>query len=106
MNVFDLRDRLIKDYAHYIRSFIYIQDERIQQKVQDELERCLLWPEPHLQLNPNFEPGAWIDDLVKAGTLHDECRRIFRLKEAGKPDRPLRLHRHQTDAVEAASSSE
>ncbi|MCC6457080.1 MAG: DEAD/DEAH box helicase [Caldilineaceae bacterium] len=106
MNVFDLRDRLITDYAQYIRSFIHIQDGRIRQKVQDELERGLLWPEPLLQLNPNFEPGAWIDDLVKAGTLHEECRRIFRLKEDDKPERPLRLHRHQTDAVEAASSRE
>ena len=104
MNVFDLRNRLIADYASYIRSFIHIQDERIQHKVQDELERGLLWPEPLLQLNPNFEPGAWIDELVKSGTLHDECRRIFRLKESDKPDRPLRLHRHQSDAVAAGAA--
>lgn len=106
MNVFDLRNRLIQDYADYIRSFIHIQDERIQQKVKDELERGLLWPEPLLQLNPNFEPGAWIDELVGMKQLHDESRRIFRLKEDGKPDRPLRLHRHQSDAIEAASSGE
>ncbi|RIK52136.1 MAG: hypothetical protein DCC57_10250 [Chloroflexi bacterium] len=106
MDVFDLRNQLISDYADYIRSFIHIRDERIHQHVEAELSRGLLWPEPLLQLNPNFRPGAWIDDLVRRDLLHDECRRIFQLKDPARPARPLRLHHHQTEAVEAAASGE
>ncbi len=106
MDVFALRDRLIADYATYIESFIHIQDSRIGEAVDRELHDGLLWPDPLLQLNPSFEPGAWIDNLADMGILHPECRRIFRIKEADKPDKPLRLHRHQADAIEAARSSD
>ncbi len=106
MDVFELRNTLISDYATYIRSFIHIQDERIHRHVADELSQGLLWPEPLLQLNPSFKPGAWIDELVRHGLLHDECRRIFQLKDPHQPARPLRLHYHQTEAVEAAASGE
>ena len=78
MNVFELRQRLIADYGNFVQSFVHIQDGRIHQKVEEELAAGLLWPEPLIQLNPSFEPGAWIDELVDDGTLHEACRRIFR----------------------------
>ena len=34
-----------------------------------ELKNGLLWPEPLLQLNPSFEPGGYIDELIDAGQL-------------------------------------
>jgi len=37
MNIFDFRDRLVGDYANYVRSFIAIQDDRIQERVKTEL---------------------------------------------------------------------
>ena len=105
MNVFDLRDRLIRDYEAYVKSFIAIRDPRIRQRVEAEIVAGALWPEPRIGLNPNFEPGRSIDELVAAGVLHSECSNIFRLKEAtGGPSKPLRLHRHQDDAVVAARS--
>jgi hypothetical protein len=78
MNVFELRKRLIADYGNFVQGFVHIQDGRIHQKVAEELAAGLLWPEPLTQLNPSFEPGAWIDELVDDGTLHEACRRIFR----------------------------
>ncbi len=104
MDVFSLRERLIGDYAEYIQSFIRIKDSRISQHVEQELRAGLLWPDPLIQLNPNFEPGAWIDELVANGTLHPGCRNVFRLKETDGTSKPLRLHRHQSDAVAAARS--
>lgn len=106
MDVFSLRHRLVDDYAAYIRSFITIRDERIGRYVDDELRNGLLWPEPLLQLNPSFEPGPWIDDLVKSERLHPECKSIFRVKKAGQADKPLRLHTHQGEAVQAAASGD
>ncbi len=105
MNIFRFRDSLINDYASYVRSFIHIQDERLRQHVEDNLNQGLLWPDPFVQLNPAFEPGEWIDELVAKGLLHEECRRIFRIKpEPVGEGKPLRLHRHQADALRAAQT--
>ena len=108
MDVFNLRHQLVDDYSTYISSFINIKDERIQKHVQKELQEGVLWPDPLIQLNPSFEPGAWIDDLVKEGSLHPLCQKIFRLKSDKKTteDKPLRLHKHQTDAISAAHSND
>jgi hypothetical protein len=102
MNVFDLRDALIDDYSEYISSFIQILDKRIREYVDQSIDLGLLWPDPMIQLNPTFEPGCWIDDLVDEGILHKECKRIFQRKKA--PDdfgQCLHLHKHQEDALRA-----
>jgi ATP-dependent helicase YprA (DUF1998 family) len=109
LDVFALRNRLVGDYGDYgdyVRSFIRIDDDRIRERVEHELREGLLWPDPLIQLNPNFEPGETIEDLVAAGVLHAECRRIFQVgKDAsGSAGKPLRLHRHQADAIRAAKT--
>jgi len=105
MNIFGLRDRLVKDYADYVQSFILIQDERIRNQVEENLEDGFLWPDPLIQMNPSFEPGEWIDELVQQEILHEECSRIFRTeKDRQEGGKPLRLHRHQSDAVKAAKT--
>ncbi len=57
MDAFEVRRQLISDYSTYVRSFIKILDRRMDQRVQEELESGLLWPDPLIQLNPAFEPG-------------------------------------------------
>ena len=105
MDVFQLRDQVIRDYSAYVRSFLRIRDPLIKAHVEEELERGRLWPEPLVQLNPSFERGETIDELVARGLLSAECGRIFRRgKDSADPGLPLRLHRHQQDAVEIASS--
>jgi ATP-dependent helicase YprA (DUF1998 family) len=103
MNIFSFRQQLIDDYAEYTRSFIQIRDDRIRQFVRSQLDAGSLWPEPLIQLNPAFEPGASIDELTRDGILHSECSRVFRIKpEPSGNGQPLRLHRHQTDAIHIA----
>ena len=108
MDVFALCDRLIADYAAYIKSFIHIQDSRIRQAVDCELRDGLLWPAPLLQLPPSFEPGVWVENLVDTGILHPECRRIFR-KEADKPGEAARVvwraHRRYHSQFRCSSES-
>ncbi len=82
MDVFDLRDRLVADYQSYTRSFIKIRDRRINDFVDNILNREGFWPEPLLQLNPTFQPGGTIDELVDQGVLHKECARIFRIDKS------------------------
>jgi len=103
MNVFDLRSSLIQDYSSYISSFIRIHDPKIKDYVDRSIDQGLLWPDPLIQLNPTFEPGKWIDDLSNEGVLHKECKRIFRRKKASDDfGQPLRLHKHQEDAIRTA----
>src|SRR5258708_24534857 len=103
MNVFELRKRLIDDYSAYVRSFISIRDQRIRAQVENDLTEGLLWPEARIGLNPAFAEGAWIDDLVRDGVLHATCSKVFRTKlDTRDEGKPLRLHKHQADAVHAA----
>ena len=97
MNVFDLRDRLVGDYASYTRSFIKIADRRISDTVESALNAGAFWPEPMLQLNPTFLPGGTIDELVADGRLHSECAQDL-------SDRQIR-HRSHRQATAAPHPS-
>ncbi|MHB1462505.1 MAG: DEAD/DEAH box helicase [Armatimonadota bacterium] len=107
MDVFDLRNKLISDYESYVRSFVTIRTESIKEYVDSCLQSGLLWPEPLIQMNPSFEPGDTIDSLVEQGILHEKCKSVFRIKnneqDAGLP---LRLHRHQSEAVRVARNGD
>ena len=84
-------------------NFARIDDGAIQKHVEQRLDEGMLWPEPLIQLNPSFEPGAWIDDLVKEKLLHPECANIFRKdKKPSDLGQRLRLHRHQEEAARIA----
>jgi hypothetical protein len=103
MDVFRLRRRLVDDYGSYVSSFIRIKDERIEEEVLSSLGEGLLWPDPLIQLNPSFEAGETIDELVAEGTLHEECGVVFRRKkDLHDQGEDLRLHRHQADAIRTA----
>ncbi len=104
MNVFDVRKSLVADYRKYVQSFVEVADPRLGEKVASHFEEGELWPEPLLQLNPSFEPGGSVDDLVDSGILHQACRRIFRAGKSASDlvGRTMRLHRHQDEAIRIA----
>ena len=107
MDIFTYREELVADYASFLRSFIRIRGEEIREFVDAELRKGILWPDPLLQLNPSFEPGALIDDLVSQGVLHELCGKIFRMKsEDDGFGQSFRLHKHQEEAVHAAQREE
>jgi very-short-patch-repair endonuclease len=105
LDVFELRNKLIDDYAEYATSFVTINDERVRELVEEELSQGLLWPEPLVQLNPTFEPGGYVDELVDQGLLDSRCRDIFKIKTPSDvAGRRLRFHKHQTEAIQAAKT--
>lgn len=107
MNVFELRNQLVTDYKSYVSSFIQIRDSRIRAHVDEQLESGLLWPEPLIQLNPAFQPGHYVDELVESRLLHKECKQIFRRKSGDNTvGSRLRLHQHQEDAIRTAQSGQ
>jgi ATP-dependent helicase YprA (DUF1998 family) len=103
MDVFELHQHVVGDYAAYTKSFIQIADERIADTVRREISDGILWPEPLLQLNPSFAPGKKVDELISEGVLHEDCGRIFRIKKHENDfGRELRLHLHQEQAIRLA----
>lgn len=105
MDVFKLRADVIQNYADYVRSFVRIREQRLRQFVKESLTDQALWPQPLIQMNPSFEAGGWIDDLVSENALHKQCKDVFRIKtEQNTHGVSMRLHRHQVDAIHAARS--
>lgn len=107
MDVFKLRKNLVNEFGNYVKSFIQIKDDRIRSKVDSEINEGLLWPAPLIQLNPCFEYGPSIEELVTANILHPECKKIFRSdKKENYEGHTLKLYKHQTEAIHKAHSEE
>lgn len=103
MDVFDFREKLIEEYERFSRSFTRIRAEDIQEKVDAAYGGGKFWPDPLIQLNPNFAPGGTIDDLVSEGILDSECAKIFRIKnQNGTTGQQLELYKHQAEAIAIA----
>lgn len=90
MNVFDTHRRIVDEYSSYIKSFINISDEEIENKVREELAAGKLWPEPLLQFNPSFKMAGAIESFVDQQVLHPDAANIF----SG-----YSLYQHQLDAI-------
>ncbi len=107
MDVFALRERIIDEYRRYVSGFLAIREPRIREFVEHYFAKGYLWPEPLVQLNPAFAPGRSIDELAAQGVLHRECAAIFRRRaSASTPGDPIRLHKHQDDAIVAARTGQ
>ncbi|MEV5526806.1 protein kinase domain-containing protein [Streptomyces prunicolor] len=108
MDVFGVHRTLIKDYRSFTEGGTVIRDDRIAAFVEEDLNSKSQWPDPWLSLNPFFQSGGTVVELAGQKVLHDECARIFQAKktEGGTvPDgRPLTLHQHQREAIDAAAS--
>jgi superfamily II DNA/RNA helicase len=100
VDVFAVRNQVVGDYREFARSFVRVRDRALAEKVDQELASSLV-PEPWVSLNPAFEPADDVQTLVDRGMLHRGCAEIFRVG-----GQPLRLHRHQQDAVAAARAGE
>lgn len=101
MDVFDLDDALVKDYERFARSFTKIRAVDIRSNVDSLYQSRRFWPEPLISINPNFERGAKIQDLVAEGTLHALTAQVFRID-----GQPITLYRHQAQAVAKASAGQ
>lgn len=103
MDVFRLRDQVTHDYARYMRSFIEIRDGQVAELVNTRLPE--LWPDPLIQLNPAFEPGESMDQLIADDLLHPACSDIF-ATDTDQGRRSLQLYRHQIEGIRAARAGD
>lgn len=107
MDVFEFRKKLIVAYEQFSRSFTKILADDMKDYVDEAYGKGRFWPAPLIQLNPSFVSGGLINDLVAEGLLHPECRNIFRIqKEPGSLGIPMKVHKHQEEAIRIAQRGE
>ena len=97
MDIFDLDRSLLRDCERFARSFTQVRAADIRKQVEAIYASGRFWPEPLVSINSRFEEGGSIDDLARAGTLHDATPRVFSVD-----GQPITLYRHQTQAVSKA----
>lgn len=105
MNAFTFRDQIVRNYEKFSRSFVRIAADDISRVVDAEYAKSRYWPEPLIQINPNYKPGATVQELAGESVLHPTTAEIFRVrdKQTGQLI-PLRLHKHQQDALALAQA--
>ena len=107
MDVFSFCKDIVSEYERFSRSFTTIRAEDILQAVDRSYKGRQFWPEPLIQLNPNFVTGGSIDDLVSDGALDTECKKIFRINKSKDTDGELLvLHKHQSESIYIARRGE
>ena len=100
LDIFNLRDSILNDYQEYINSFLNIRDARVYDFVQEELSKGQLWPDPLVQLNPSYAPGASLEQLIQEQVLHPDCLHYFRNQQTGEA---FQLRYHQEQAFRLAA---
>lgn len=107
MDVFQFREHIVAEYEQFTRSFTRIKADDIRDYVNAQYASQKYWPEPLIQINPNFKSGGTVDELVASGQLSPECADIFLLgKSATSAGISLPLHKHQAEAIGLAASAE
>lgn len=99
MDVFKLREKVISEYEEFATSFTNIRDPDILAQVKKFYAEGRYWPEPLLQINPNYKPAKTIEALVQSGVLDAGCRAIFQQSDG----QSLMLYEHQDEAITLAS---
>lgn len=107
MDVFKFRKHLVDEYSDFTRSFTRIKADDIRNFVNAQYDSQKFWPEPLVQVNPNFKEGGTVESFVDAGHLHPLCAEIFRFgKSAASAGHSLPLHKHQAEALSLAAAGE
>ncbi len=96
LDVFDLRDAVVREYEQFATSFTTIHASDIRDQVDAIYAQKRYWPEPLIQVNPNYKRSTTVAALVAEGQLDPGCEQIF----------PLSLYEHQKQAVALASAGE
>ena len=78
IDIFNIHQKIMDDYKHFVSSFINIKDEKIKEVVENKINQGKFWPEPLIQFNPSFEQGESAQSLCDKGILHPDLSKIFK----------------------------
>jgi superfamily II DNA/RNA helicase len=100
-DIFEFRKQLIGNYTKFSTSFSSPCSPDIAAKVKEAYDNGKFWPDPLIQINPNYRKGGTVTQLVEMGDLEPETADIF---QAGKEDSPpnpipITLYSHQSQAI-------
>ena len=104
-NVFNFRDNLINEYSLFSRSFVKVAATDIKNAVESEYANSRYWPDPLVQINPNYQRKGTVQNLVQEGILHNECAKIFKTGKAEGNSSDLFLYKHQLEALAKAQNA-
>lgn len=105
-NVFGFCNQLINEYSSFSRSFTRIASPDIRNEVERQYANGRYWPEPLIQINPNYQRKDTVQQLTANGFLHHACAGLF---QTGKPEgrpQPLYLYTHQLQALAKAQEKQ
>lgn len=105
-NVFKFRDCLIEEYSAFSRSFSRISAMDIRNEVERQYSQGRYWPEPLIQINPNYQRKGTVQQLAAEGLLHPACAELFQVGKAEGQPQPLHLYAHQLQALAKGQSSQ
>lgn len=98
-NIFNFRDELIREYSSFSRSFARISASDLRDEVERQYAGGRYWPEPLVQINPNYQRKGSVQQLVAEGALHSACSALFQVGKAEGSAQPLHLYAHQLQAL-------
>jgi Lhr-like helicase len=101
VDIFKLDKQLIENYASFARSFSEIRAPEIREQIDAAYDSGKYWPEPLITINPRFEPGKSVTELVAAGVLDPAMEKVF---ANGSPRRPMSLYSHQERSIDRAKA--
>ena len=96
-DIFDFHKNVMDNFALFSRSFTAIRADDIKKAVDIEYAKKRYWPEPLIQVNPNYEKASTIGDLARDNVLHPVTGKVFE---------GFRLYTHQQEAFAIAQRKE
>jgi len=90
-NIFLIADHLQNTYKSFVKTFQKFQSKIIQEWVKKQMEtKDLLYKDPIIELNFQFEKGKSLQEFVQDGLLDSKLPDIFKIEP----------YRHQSEAIE------
>lgn len=90
MDAFITHENIVSNYRGYLKSFLSIADERIQEQVKKSFEGDGFIPEPLVQFNPAYQTGESLVDLESQNLVNKDLPKVFGEYE---------LYKHQAEAL-------
>ncbi|MGX2039788.1 DEAD/DEAH box helicase [Methylocaldum sp. MU1018] len=90
---------MIEGHRTFSRSFVRIEASDIRDEVERQNAIGRYWPEPLIQINPNYQRKGTVQQLAAEGLLHKACAEIFQIGKAEGQALPLQLYAHQMQAI-------
>ena len=100
-DIFDFRKKLVECYKQFSTSFATPRSTDVAETVKSAYDGGKFWPDPLIQINPNYRKGGNIADLAQSGVVEPETAEIFQIGKQDNPPnpKPITLYRHQMEAL-------